>query len=68
MLTPNPAVRVVSRVPTLADFGNKVGTPIVINRNTGIAYYLDKDTIRPIQGGPVDVQGAFSDGFSPGYA
>jgi hypothetical protein len=66
MLTPNPAVRVISGVPKLADFGNKIGTPIVIDRDTGYGYYLDGDVIRTLQAGPFNPTGSFSNGFDSG--
>jgi hypothetical protein len=53
--------------PELRDFASQTGTPIVINVLTGIAYYLHKNLIFPIQGGTSST-GAFSDGFSNGFS
>jgi hypothetical protein len=54
-------------VPELRDFAAQDGTPLVIDVLTGIAYYLHKNLIFPIQGG-VSVTGAFSDGFDTGFS
>jgi hypothetical protein len=53
--------------PELRDFSAQDGTPIVINVLTGIAYYLHKNLIFPIQGGTSST-GAFSDGFDTGFS
>jgi hypothetical protein len=54
-------------MPELRDFAAQDGTPIVIDVLTGIAYYLHKNLVYPLQGG-TSVLGAFSDGFSTGFS
>ena len=60
-------IRTKAGIPVLQDFLSGSGTPIVIDVLTGIAYYLFKNTVYPIQGG-TSVTGAFSDGFSGGFS
>ena len=52
MTTPNPFVRVVDRVPLPLDFSNADGTPIVIDENVDLAYYLKKDVVTALQAPP----------------
>lgn len=54
-------------VPILRDFASQEGTPIVIDVLTGIAYYLYRNIVYPVQGG-TSVIGAFSDGFDTGFS
>jgi hypothetical protein len=64
----NNNIRLVEGVPKPSDFGSHSGTPLVINSITGIAYYFARGFVRPLQAGPIDVAGAFSNGFSAGFA
>lgn len=61
-------VRTVKGVPHVSDFASKTGTPLVIDTNTGFAYFLRGIDVLPIQMAPASSIGAFSDGFSNGYS
>lgn len=60
-------IRTKKGKPELRDFASGDGTPIVIDVLTGIAYYLYKNLVYPIQFGTSST-GAFSDGFSDGFS
>lgn len=65
MITNN--VRTCVGTPTRANFGGTDGTPIVIDVQSGIAYYSYKNRILPLVGGVQPVYAAFSSGFSDGF-
>ena len=51
---PDAGVRFTESVPVVADFANQFGPPIVVNRDTGIAYTLKSDdTVQPLGLGTV---------------
>ena len=60
-------IKISRGYPKLSDFASGEGSPIIIDVTTGIAYYVFKNIIYPIQGG-TSVTGAFSDGFSTGFS
>lgn len=51
-LPQNNNVRLYDGVPPLSAFASKEGSPLVINLNTGIAYFVDPntDTVTPLAG------------------
>jgi hypothetical protein len=61
-------VRTVVGAPKVSDFNSKMGTPIVIDTNTGFAYFLRGNEVVPLQPAPPSVVGAFDDGFDAGYS
>jgi hypothetical protein len=60
-------IRLKEGLPLLRDFASGEGSPLVIDTLTGIAYYVKRNIIFPLQFG-VSVVGAFSDGFSDGFS
>jgi hypothetical protein len=61
-------VRIKQGVPTIKDFLDNEGSPIVIDGLTGIGYYLYKNVIIQLVGGTLVSFDAFSNGFSDGFA
>jgi hypothetical protein len=61
-------IRTVKGVPHVSDFASRTGTPIVIDTNTGYAYFLRGENVLPLQSAPASVVDAFSDGFDDGYS
>lgn len=43
-------VRIVTGVPTAANFASAIGSPLVVNDATGIVYFLNGSTVTPIIG------------------
>ena len=61
-------IRVVQGVPHVSDFASKAGTPLVIDTNTGYAYFLRGKDVLPIQAAPPSAVDAWSDGFDDGFS
>jgi hypothetical protein len=61
-------VRTVVGTPKESDFASKQGTPIVIDTNTGFAYFLRGAEVLPLQTAPPSSVGAFDSGFDAGYS
>jgi len=61
-------VRTVQGKPRVGDFASKAGTPIVIDTDTGYAYFLRGSDVLPIQTPPPSSVDAWSDGFNDGFS
>jgi hypothetical protein len=61
-------VRLVTGFPQVGDFASRRGSPLVIDTNTGFAYFMRGEDILPIQLAPASVVGAFDDGFDGGFS
>jgi len=61
-------IRTVQGVPHVSDFASKAGTPLIIDTNTGYAYFLRGNDVLPIQAAPPSSVDAWDDGYSDGFS